>query len=181
MPDTTQNSNTLTNPNSEKTARPIGEFAGQDDYPACAVGELVDIGGFTGVVYEIVGNSLKVRTSEGVNRSFNYHTLKKLYGPRRLDPDPIFKEEEPEAATAASAPETREIPEPNFDQEPVAISGLILDPGFPMCSLGKMVEINGYVGVVVEITGLSLKVRSPNGTSRKYNADVLRKLHGKGS
>jgi hypothetical protein len=44
-----------------------------------------------------------------------------------------------------------------------------------------MVEINGYVGVVVELTGLSMKVRSPNGTSRKYNADILRKLHGKPS
>src|SRR6476646_6281293 len=114
MPDTTENTSTLPTPNSEKTARLIGEFAGQEDYPGCALGELVDIGGFTGVVHEIVGNSLKVRTSEGLSRSFNYHTLKKLYGPRRLDPEPIFREEEP---PPAAAPETREIPEPNFDQE----------------------------------------------------------------
>jgi hypothetical protein len=179
MPDTTQNQNTLPDPNLEKSPTPIGEFAGREDYPHCAVGECVDIGGVTGVVFEIAGNSLKLRTAEGRARSFNYHTLKKLYGPRHLDFDPPPpKFEEPPSEIA---PVTQEIPDPDFHQEQIPISQLISEADFPACTLGRMVEINGYVGVVVELTGLSMKVRSPNGTSRKYNGDVLRKLHGKPS
>jgi len=85
------------------------------------------------------------------------------------------KEAEP---AEESVPETREIPEPDFHQAQVSISEFISKQDFPLCTLGRMVEINGYVGVVVEVSGLSMKVRSPNGTSRKYNAEVLRKLHG---
>jgi hypothetical protein len=177
MAETTQNQNTLTDPNLEKPAKKIAEFAAREDYPQCALGECVDIGGFTGTVFEIAGNSLKLRTSEGLTRSFNYHTLKKLYGPRQLDLEPPPRHEE---APPQVAPETREIPEPDFHQPQASIRDFIGEKDFPMCTLGKMVEINGYVGVVVEISGLSMKVRSPNGTSRKYNADVLRKLHSNG-
>jgi hypothetical protein len=179
MADTTQNENTLADPNTEKEPKPIAEFAARDDYPHCALGECVDIGGVTGVVFEIAGNSLKMRTAEGRPRSFNYHTLKKLYGPRHIDFDP--SPQKIEEAPAETAPVSQEIPDPDFHQEQITISQFISEPDFPVCTLGRMVEINGYVGVVVELTGLSMKVRSPNGTSRKYNADVLRKLHGKPS
>jgi hypothetical protein len=34
------------------------------------------------------------------------------------------------------------------------------------------------VGVVVSLENQSMKVRSREGTSRKYNVEILRKLHG---
>src|SRR4051812_5779490 len=179
MPDTTQNQNTLADPGLEKDPKAIGDFAGRDNYPQCALGACVDIGGVVGTVFEISGNSLKLRTPEGQARSFNYPPLKKLSAPRHIvfAPPPQKIEEPP----VEIAPVSQEIPDPDFHQEQITISQFIAEPDFPVCALGRMVEINGYVGVVVELTGLSLKVRSPNGTSRKYNADVLRKLHGKSS
>ncbi|MDB6029927.1 MAG: hypothetical protein JWM16_265, partial [Verrucomicrobiales bacterium] len=107
-------------------------------------------------------------------RSFNYHTLKKLYGPVvHIGPAPSRKDEEP---PPLAAPVSMEIPNPNFDQEVRSVSDFIKDSNFPKSTLGKLLEVNGYVGVVVEIQGQSMKVRSRNGTSRKYNGEALRKL-----
>src|SRR5262245_35135557 len=83
--------------------QPISEFAAREDFPQCAMGAQVDIGGYVGLVADIVHNSLKVRSPEGHTKSFNFHTLRKLYGPRIEPPAP------PSFAPASSrAPE----PEP---------------------------------------------------------------------
>lgn len=177
MADITERENPAPNSQAERSPKLIAEFAGREDYPQCTLGELVDIGGVQGEIFDIVGNSLKLRTPEGVSRSFNYHTLKKLYGPVvHIEPTPSRKEEEP---PPAPAPISFEIPEPNFDQELQSINEMVNAPDFPKSTLGKLVEINGYVGVVVEIQDQSMKVRSRNGTSRKYNGEVLRKLHSR--
>ena len=143
---------------------------------------MVDIGGFTGVVVEVVHNSIKVRSPEERTRSFNFHTLRKLYGPPPPEPEPMLRfapeQPEPKKPAAVAAPVTHEIPNPNFDREPRPIREFVSRNDFPECILGEMVEINGYSGVVVEIIEKSLKVRSREGTSRKYNSDILRKLHG---
>ncbi len=181
MAEQTQNQNPVADSTNERSARPIAEFAERGDYPQNTLGELVDIGGVAGTVFEITANSLKVRTPEGSSRSFNYHTLRKLYGPRVLiEPHPVQKAEEPSGAPSA-APLHLEIPEPDFDQPMTSILDFLHQPDFPKSVLGKMVEISGYVGVVVAVENDSLKVRSVNGTSRKYNAQILRKLHEKGN
>ena len=56
--------------------------------------------------------------------------------------------------------------------------GLKLFQSFPKCAFGEYVDIRGYAGVVVEIVNQSLKVRSPEGSIRSYNATGLRKLFG---
>src|SRR3974377_2099262 len=43
---------------------PIEAFAPRADFPACALGIFVDLHGFTGVVVELVGRSLKVRSPQ---------------------------------------------------------------------------------------------------------------------
>lgn len=177
MADITQQENFTANAPSERVPKPIAEFAGREDYPQCTLGQFVDIGGVEGEIFDIVSNSLKLRTTEGRTQSFNYHTVKKLYGPVvHIEPVMPRKEEEP-PATPPPAP--LEIPNPDFDQELKSISEFTGQADFPQCTLGKLVEINGYVGVVVEIQDQSMKVRSRNGTSRKYNGEILRKLHGK--
>jgi hypothetical protein len=70
----------LSNPNFEAPVRAIRTYASQDDFPACAYGQHVDITGFAGVVVEIVRGSLKVQAADGTHRSYNAGTLKKLYG-----------------------------------------------------------------------------------------------------
>jgi hypothetical protein len=179
MADITERENSAAGTNSERSPKLIGALAAREDYPQCALGEWVDIGGVEGEIFDIVGNSLKLRTSEGVARSFNYHTLKKLYGPVvHIGPTPRYQEEEP---PPASAPVSYEIPDPNFDQEVRSVNEFMAVPDFPKTTLGKLIEVNGYVGVVVEIQGQSMKLRSRNGTSRKYNGAVLRKLQAKPS
>ena len=46
---------------------------------------------------------------------------------------------------------------------------------------GELVDVGGYVGVVVSVENDSIKVRSRQGTSRKYNAAILPKLQGSAS
>ena len=98
---TTENSerseheNSLQSPASSETPTPVSEFARRDDFPGCMRGQLVDIGGYVGTVSDIVQNSVKVRSPEGRTKSFNYHTLKNLYGPREeIAPMPTFAETE---------------------------------------------------------------------------------------
>lgn len=158
--------------------RPITEFAGRPDYPECLIGQHVDIGGYVGVVVAIVRNSIRVKSPEGFTRSFNIFTLRRLYGPPP-EPEPIKPEPTPEATPPEKPGPRRDvIEEPNFDQPIVPISELVVRPDFPKCALGKHVDIAGYAGVVVELVNESLKVRSRQGTSRNYNAPILRKIHG---
>jgi hypothetical protein len=173
----------------DQTVISISEFVARDDFPQGAIGALVDIGGYVGTVVEVVHNSIRVRSPEGVTRGFNFYTLRKLYGPRpELEPAPVWREATIPArpAKAAEAPimaaepvEPPELENPNFDREPKPISALISQPNFPATTLGEMVDINGYIGVVVQILNQSLKVRSREGTSRRYNAETLRKLYAK--
>jgi hypothetical protein len=164
------------------TAVPIAEFAGRPDYPECLRGQLIDIGGYVGVVADIVHNSIKVRSPEGMVRSFNFHTLRKLYGPR-LEPEPIIASrtlpEPPESPEPEEpiTPKRQVIAEPNFDAPIQSIQAFTGRSDYPQCTLGAHIEIADYQGVVVEIVNRSLKVRSPAEITRSYNADALRKLY----
>ena len=175
----------ITEPKIEGQSKSIVELAGHPDFPKCALGVLVDIGGYTGVVVEIVKQSIKVRSPEGSIQSFNFNWLRKLYGPmiqpaasqmstREEPPAPVEEKTEP----LSPAPKREVIIEPNFDREVKGISLFAARSNFPKCALGEFVDIGGYAGVVVEIVNRSLKVRSPEGILRSYNADALRKLYG---
>jgi hypothetical protein len=172
---------------------PIVDFVARPDFPECILGEHVDIGGYAGVVVAIVKHSIKVRSQEGATRSFNSFGLRRIYGPPPELP-PELKSENPRFAPVAPAPTVRSEPadedeppepaprhevvdEPNFEQPIVSITELVARPDYPKCTFGRHVEIGGYTGVVVEILNQSLRVRSSQGTSRNYNALVLRNLH----
>jgi hypothetical protein len=170
----------MTELNPEKPLKPIAELAALPDFPECARGQFVDIGGYTGVVVDIAHNSMHVKSPEGVTRRFNFHTLRKIYGPPPEEPPPLSRSDdhvkEIDAETSAAEPE--EIENPNFDQEIKSISQFVNAPDFPQSTLGQFVDIRGYAGVVVRVVDHSLVVRSRDGSSRRYNADILRKLHG---
>lgn len=176
--------------------RPIADFAGLPDFPQCALGAYVDIGGFAGVVADIVKNSIKIRAPDGLNQSFNFHRLRTIYGPAapKLEPMPSGPMEahpaarpratprpapEPDAPPAvASAPKRELIADPDFSQPVVSIRTLVGRADFPKCALGLHIEIVDYTGVVVELVNQSLKVLAADGGIRSYNAMAMRKLHG---
>jgi hypothetical protein len=159
----------------EKPLVPITEVVARDGFPQSAVGEFVDIGGFTGVIVEVIQNSIKVAAPEGFTRRFNYHRLREIYGPR---PEPPPQYEPAPPAEPPSAPEPpREIQELNFDRETRPVRAYFERPDYPACLLGELVDVAGYAGIVVSVENESIKVRSQQGTSRKYNAAVLKKLH----
>lgn len=70
----------VTNPDFTKSPMPISRFAGRHDFPQCALGELVDIAGFQGVIVEITAESVKVTSQQGIIRSYGVKTLRTLYG-----------------------------------------------------------------------------------------------------
>src|SRR5690606_6120217 len=74
--------NVIHAPNFDRPAKPIIDFAGRSDFPQCTLGEFLNIGGYAGVVVEIVKHSLKVQSAEGRTMSFNANGLRKLYGPK---------------------------------------------------------------------------------------------------
>lgn len=171
-------------PNFDSPPRPIGDLVVDPDFPKSALGLHVDIGGITGVITEIIKHSVKLRTPEGSLKSYNAFTLCKLYAPApRPDPtpSPAPVAEVPPAATDSDeedAPERQVIEEPDFTLPLQPISELVQREDFPKCAWGAHVDLGGYTGVVVEIVRQSLKVLSPEGDLRSYNAGVLRKLHG---
>lgn len=189
----------ITTPDFSGTPQPIGEFAGRADFPECVRGAFIDIQGFAGVVVEIVGSSIKVRPVEGITQRFNVHRLKALYGPTIIRPEPEMPVES-EVHRAAVTPRTEgtrtasaskpveEVPEkparvyidnPDFTAPVLLINEYARQPDFPKCAYGKHVDIEGYTGVVVELVKGSLKIHSPAGITRSYNAEVLRKNYGK--
>ena len=85
-----------TEPDFSGTPRPIAEFVGLPDFPRCTVGAYVDIGGFAGIVADIVNNSIKVRSPEGISQSFNFNRLRMLYGPPPAKVEPLVATPEPE-------------------------------------------------------------------------------------
>ena len=168
----------MTDPKSDLPAKLISELVADPDFPNSAVGQRADIKGYTGVVVEVVKNSIKVRSAEGNTMSYNFHTLRKLYGPRIA---PVEASAEPAPASSpASEPEAERqvILEPNFRAPLMPIESLVQRPDFPGCALGVFIDLHGFAGVVVELVGRSLKVRSREGATRSYNADGLRKIYG---
>ncbi|MFO1499718.1 MAG: hypothetical protein U1G07_15215 [Verrucomicrobiota bacterium] len=153
------------------------------EFPKSALGEHVDIGGYAGIVVDIVNLSLKVRSLEGVTKSFNANGLRRIYGPRPEPPPMPTPPSSPPERTEVDSPPSKEKAEPALEPDftrPVKnIASVVGQPGFPQSALGEHVDIAGYLGVVVQIVHRSLKVRSPAETTRSYNADTLRKLYGK--
>jgi hypothetical protein len=168
----------MTDPKSDLPAKLISELVADPDFPNSAVGQKVDIKGYIGVVAEVVKNSIKVRSAEGTTMSYNFHALRKLYGPRIA---PVEMPAEPAPASPPASPPEAErnvILEPNFHAPLVPIESLVQRPDFPGCAFGVFIDFHGYAGVVVELVGRSLKVRSSEGATRSYNADGLRKIYG---
>lgn len=187
-------------PDYSRTLRPIAEVLTQPDFPKSALGEFVDVGGYTGVVTEIVNQSLKIRSPDGITKSFNVNGLRRIYGPV-IRPEPAMPplpppapesvlpsrswtrpEPRSEPRRAEKPPEVEKVPpplEPDFSKPVKNVTELVGRPDFPQCALGEHVEIAGYAGVVVQIINRSLKVRSQEETTRSYNADALRKLYKK--
>jgi hypothetical protein len=164
----------MNSPAPELPAKPISELVADFEFPASAVGARVDIKGFIGVVVGVVHNSIKVRSAEGNTVSYNFHALRRLYGPP-TPPEP--------APTSPPAPEPQAkglvILEPDFNAPLVSIEALAPKADFPACALGLLVDLHGFTGVVVELVGRSLKVRSREGATRSYNADGLRRIYAK--
>lgn len=168
--------------------QPIDDFAGRADFPQCALGAYIDIQGFAGVVVEIVKDSIRVRPPQGMTQRFNANRLKTLYAPP-LRPEPVAMAPDtdhrgtdatPESGPAGASETTREyIADPDFTAPVRPIRFYAGQPDFPRCAYGKHVDIQGYTGVVVEFVKGSLKIQSPAGLTRSYNAEVLRKLYGK--
>ncbi len=196
---TTSKRPAITAPDFSGTPQPIGDFAGRADFPQCAHGAFIDIQGFAGVVVEIVGTSIKVRPIEGITQRFNVNRLKALYAPA-VRPEPVVEEvtvarEEVtmprkfERSPIAAKPEPAEdepakparvyIENPDFTAPVQLINVYARQPDFPKCAYGKHVDIEGYTGVVVEFVKGSLKIHSPAGITRSYNAEVLKKNYGK--
>lgn len=170
---------------------PIGQFTERTDFPQCTLGAHVSIHGFAGVVVEIINQSLKVRSADGITQRFNAYRLKTLFAPPdRSKPGPIALSAEPPKLVAQPppapddepeppAPVRRRIISPDFEQPVRAIRTFATQADFPECAFGKHVDIPGYAGVVVEIVKGSLRVQSPTGTLRSYNAEALKKLYGR--
>jgi hypothetical protein len=176
-------------PELSRPARLIAELIVAPEFPKSALGELVDIGGYIGVVVDVVSQSLKVKSAEGVTKSFNAGGLRKLYGPRIVpepspmresppSPPPPRKTFEREPPPLPPAPKREIVVNPDFSKPITKISAYLGRPDYPKCLLGEHVDIGGYAGVVVEIVSRSVKVRSEAETTRSYNADSLRKLYG---
>ena len=162
----------MTDPDLQPAVSPISDLVGQPEFPASAVGVRVDIKGFVGVVVGVVNNSIKVRSAEGNTVSYNFHALRRLYGPAIAAEAATADPPAPEPPAKAPA-----IMEPDFNSPLVPIETLAAKSNFPDCALGIFVDLHGFAGVVVALVGGSLKVRSPEGATRSYNADGLRKRY----
>jgi hypothetical protein len=180
----------LAEPDFNRPVRLIADLLIEPEFPKSALGEFVDIGGYTGVVVDVVSQSLKVRSPEGVTKSFNAGGLRKLYGPRVLpEPIPMTIPPPPPPPTPTPRPRAAEPPpppppkreviiQPDFSKPVRKIAEFVGRSDYPKCVYGEHVEIAGFIGVVVEIVNRSLKVRSPAETTRSYNTDALRRLYG---
>ncbi|MEN9574550.1 MAG: hypothetical protein RL514_2405 [Verrucomicrobiota bacterium] len=180
----------ITEPDFSGTPVPIGQWTERADFPQGALGAYVSIHGFAGVIVEIINQSIKVTAPDGKSQRFNAYRLKTLFAPPdRTKPEPQTLtmerpkpvaqpppvDDEPESV----APERVHITEPDFSQPVRTIRTYASQADFPQCAYGKHVEIPGYAGVVVEIVKGSLKVQSPTGTIRSYNAAALKTLYGR--
>lgn len=184
----------ITKPDYSEEPQAISRFTARADYPECLRGVHVDIRGFAGVVVEIVNQSLRVLSQDGILQSFNFNRLKTLNAPPiRSEPMPSAQpverpmreaESRPEPEGADEEPAAEEpgriyIAEPDFSVPFRKIDEFAGLPDFPQCVYGVHVDIRDFTGVVVEIVKGSLKIQSPDGIIRSYNAGVLKKLYAK--
>ena len=175
----------VAHPDFSGTPQLISEWTGRDDFPRCALGVLVDIRGFTGVVIEIMGRSFRVQSEDGVRQRFNGDRLKALFAPRdrtkpknltpRAMPKPTPKA--PPRHLVAEVPVRVFVAEPDFAQPVEAIGVYAAQSDFPKCAYGKHVEIPGFTGVVVEIVKDSVRVQSEAGSIRRFNGAALKRLY----
>ena len=74
----------MTDPNPSLPVKPISELVTDPDFPNSAVGKQVDIRGYTGVIVEVVKNSIKVRSAEGQDGKLQLpHPAQALWPPPR--------------------------------------------------------------------------------------------------
>jgi hypothetical protein len=168
----------MTTATSEIPIQPISELVADPDFPNSALGKGVDIKGYTGVIMEVVNNSIKVRSPEGNTVSYNFNTLRRLYGPRTVPAELPAESAPPSPPVLRPQPKRDIVLKPDFNSPLVPIESLAGRAGFPRCALGVFVDLHGFSGVVVELVGHSLKVRSREGATHSYNADGLRKIYG---
>ena len=168
----------MTDPKPGLPVRPISDLVADPEFPSSAVGALVDIKGYIGVVAGVVNNSIKVRSAEGNMVSYNFHALRRLYG-RPNPPDATPPTTEIEAKGPVLLEPEFNVPL-NFSAPLVSIEALASKSDFPACALGMFVDLHGFAGIVVAVVGRSLKVRSCEGATRSYNADGLRKIYAQG-
>ncbi len=178
----------IAEPSFSGTPKPIEEFVARADFPRCARGAYIDIRGFAGIVVDIVNQSIKVRSAEGITQSFNSNRLKTLYAPPdHSEPIPMTRnrdQAEPHPGPRPIRPEPAAPPRiyitnPDFTQHLQPITDLARRPDFPQCAYGQHVDIQGNTGVVIEVVKGSLKIQSVTGSTLSYNGEVLRKLYGK--
>lgn len=187
----------MTDPGEQPPLTAIADLAVRPDFPQCAIGQLLDMGGFTGVAIEVVNQSLKVKSPEGFTRSFNIPGLRRRYTPPppllpllAVDPETdsepattvtVLPPSQPRKTTATDAPAPRRhvAAQINFDQPVKAIRVFAGRRDFPECTLGELVDIRGFSGVVIEIVRNSLQVKAEDGSLRTYEAELLRKLFGR--
>jgi hypothetical protein len=169
--------NIMADPKPDLPVKLISELVTDPDFPTSAVGQTVDIKGYTGLIVEVVKNSIKVRSAEGNTVSYNFHTLCRLYGPRKAPAEPPAEQAPPVPPVPETQAKREVIAEPDFGSPLVPIESLVHRPDFPRCAFGVMIDLHGFTGVVVELVGPSLKVRSREGSTRSYNGDGLRKIY----
>ncbi len=168
-------------PNFETPPRLISELVVDPNFPKSAVGLHVDIGGVTGIITEIVKNSVKLRTTEGQLMSFNAFTLAKIYAPAPRSepaPPPVDVPAAPVEDSEREEPEQEYLDAPDFTQPLQPMSDWVQREDFPQRAFGAHVDLGDYSGVVVQVVRQSLRILSQEGDLRSYNAAVLRKLHG---
>src|SRR4029079_826827 len=96
----------------------------------------------------------------------DWHLLLNNRKVRRMETEPDKPGDKPSAA-----PSRMVITEPDFNRPVKAIGDLLANPEFPKSALGEFVDIGGYTGVVIEIVKESLKVKSPEGATKSFNAN----------
>ena len=161
----------------EPSAKPISELLTDPDFPNSALGQKVDIQGFIGVVMEVVKNSIRVRSATGETVRYNFNALRRLYGPRPAPEEVPIQQAQAKPGVPQAETKPQVILEPDFNSPLVPIEVLVQRPDFPGCAFGHFVDLHGFTGVVIELVGDSLKVRSQQGSSRRYNVEGLRKLY----
>lgn len=72
----------LAAPDFTQPLQPMSAWVQRADFPQRAFGAHVDLGGFSGVVVQVVRQSVKILSQEGDLRSYNAAVLRKLHGGR---------------------------------------------------------------------------------------------------